>query len=79
MEQKTKTQRTKRGALPIPTVPDWLRSKQKITVQQAAALNAISEDTFRRRYRHLIQQIGPRLQAVPLGDALAIGTPIASD
>jgi hypothetical protein len=35
----------------------------------------ISEDTFRRRYRHLIKKISARRDAVELGDALAIGEP----
>jgi hypothetical protein len=33
----------------------------------------MSEDTFRRRYRHLIVDVSPRRQAVRLSDALAIG------
>jgi hypothetical protein len=39
----------------------------------AAELNDMSEDTFRRRYPHLIMDVSPRRQAVRLGDALAIG------
>ena len=55
--------------------PDWLALKQKIPVKKAAALNDMSEDSFRRHYSHLIKQISPRRDAVELGDALAIGTP----
>jgi transcription initiation factor TFIIIB Brf1 subunit/transcription initiation factor TFIIB len=47
--------------------------RRKISVKEAAKLNGISEDTFRRRYKHLIKQISPRRQAVTLGDVLAIG------
>jgi hypothetical protein len=52
---------------------DELTLRRKITVKEAAELNSLSVDTFRRRYRHLIQQISPRRQAVALGDALSIG------
>jgi len=55
--------------------PDWLALKQKISVKKAAALNDMSEDTFRRRYKHLIREVSPRRDAVELGDALAIGAP----
>ena len=55
--------------------PDWLALKKKISVRQAADLNDISEDTFRRRHSHLIKKISPRRDAVELGDALAIGNP----
>ena len=57
------------------TKPDWLALKQKIPVKKAAALNDMSEDSFRRHYAHLIKKISPRRDAVELGDALAIGTP----
>jgi hypothetical protein len=53
--------------------PDWLKLKKKISVKEAAELNNISEDTFRRRYRHLIKQVSPKRDAVVLGDALACG------
>ena len=54
--------------------PDWLALKKKIPVKEAAALNDVSEDTFRRRYPHLIKKISARRDAVELGDALAVGT-----
>jgi hypothetical protein len=56
---------------------DALALRRKISVREAAALNDMSIDTFRRRYRHLIRQISPRRQAVELGDALAIGNEAA--
>jgi hypothetical protein len=56
-----------------PTAPDWLALRRKISVKEAAELNDVSEDTFRRRYRHLIKKISARRNAVELGDALAIG------
>jgi hypothetical protein len=49
--------------------------RQKISVRQAAKLNNIHEDTFRRRYPHLIKKISERRDAVELGDAIAIGEP----
>jgi hypothetical protein len=53
--------------------PDWLRLRTKISVSEAARLNGVSTDTFKRRYRHLIVKISPRRDVVTLGDALAIG------
>jgi hypothetical protein len=50
-----------------------LELHQKISVKKAAELNNISEDTFRRRHKHLIKPVSPRRDAVELGDALAIG------
>lgn len=54
-------------------MPDWLALRRKISVKEAAELNGISEDTFKRHYRHLIKDVSERRQAVELGDALAIG------
>ena len=47
-----------------------LEKKQRISVRQAAELKNISEDTFRRHYRHLIKQELPGRQSVVLGDVL---------
>jgi hypothetical protein len=55
------------------SVPDWLALRQKVSVKRAAELNDMSEDTFRRRYSHLIKKVSKRRDAVELGDALAIG------
>jgi hypothetical protein len=57
------------------TAPRWLELKRKIPVKEAASLNDMSEDSFRRHYKHLIKKVSPRRDAVELGDALAIGTP----
>ena len=59
----------------IETAPSWLELRRKIAVREAAALNDMSEDTFRRHYSHLIRKMSPRRDAVELGDALAIGEP----
>jgi hypothetical protein len=60
--------------MPDQTTPtDWLNLRRKISVKQAAALNDVSEDSFRRHYRHLIKKISPRRDAVELADALAVG------
>ena len=47
-----------------------LERRKKIGVKQAAALNDVSEDTFRRHYPHVIRKISPRRDAVELGDAI---------
>jgi hypothetical protein len=57
----------------VPDQPNWLALRRKISVKEAADLNNLSEDTFRRHYRHLIKDVSERRQAVELGDALAIG------
>lgn len=51
----------------------WLALRRKISVKEAAELNGISEDTFRRHYRHLIKEVSPRRGTVELGDAIAVG------
>jgi hypothetical protein len=61
------------------TTPDWLALRRKISVKEAAELNDLSEDTFRRHYGHLIKNISPRRQAVELGDALAIGQKVEAE
>jgi hypothetical protein len=53
-----------------------LELRRKISVREAAELNSIHEDTFRKRYRHLIKRISARRHAVELGDAIAIGSKI---
>lgn len=59
--------------------PDWLALKRKVSVAEAARINNISVDTFKRRYRHLIVKVSPRRDAVELRDALAIGQSKDSD
>jgi hypothetical protein len=54
--------------------PD-LALRQKVSVKKAAALNDMSEDTFRRNHGHLIKKVSQRRDAVELGDALAVGDP----
>jgi hypothetical protein len=49
-----------------------LELKRKITTREAAELNGVSEDFFKRHYRHLIRKIGPRRRAVELGDAITL-------
>ena len=44
--------------------------RRKIKVREAAALNDLSEATFRRHYGHLIRKITPRRDAVELCDAI---------
>jgi hypothetical protein len=45
-----------------------MERRRMVPVPQAAEIKAISEDSFRRHFRHLIRQITPRRQAVMLGD-----------
>jgi hypothetical protein len=52
---------------------DWLTLQRKISVKEAAALNDLSEDSFRRHHSHLIMKVSPRRYVVALSDALAIG------
>ena len=47
-----------------------LELKRKITTKQAADLNGVSEDTFKRHYSHLIRKIGQRRNFVELGYAI---------
>jgi hypothetical protein len=47
-----------------------LEKRRKITVKDAAKLKAVSETTFRRKYRHLIEQVSDRRQACTLGKVL---------
>ena len=54
-----------------------LELKRKITTREAAELNGVSEDMFKRHYRHLIRKIGPRRFAVVLGDAIDLPPPQA--
>ena len=52
-----------------------LELKRKITTREAAELNGVSEDMFKRHYRHLIRKIGPRRLAVVLRDAIELPPP----
>jgi hypothetical protein len=54
--------------------PDWLALRKKIRVAEAAKLCDLSEDSFRRHYRHLIHKITPRRDVVTLADALNVGS-----
>jgi len=57
-------------------LPDAIMLRRQISVQQAANLVALHEDTFRKHFGHLIRRVGPRLERCVLGDVLAIGNPI---
>jgi hypothetical protein len=65
------------AAMPTPTKPTIppltaLELRRKISVRQAAELNGISEDTFRRHFWYLIKKITPRRDGVMLSDALEL-------
>ena len=56
-----------------------LELKRKITTKEAAELNGISEDSFKRHFQHLIRKIGPRRRAVELCDAIELPPPQTKD
>jgi DNA-binding CsgD family transcriptional regulator len=62
-----------------PTATDLspLELRRKITVREAAEINGISEQTFRRYHRHLIRKISARRDAVELRHALELPPPAA--
>jgi hypothetical protein len=54
-------------------LPEAVALRRKISVQEAAAMVGVHEDTFRRHFGHLIRRVGPRLDRVTLGEVLEIG------
>ncbi len=44
----------------------------KITLAEAAKINGIHVDTFRRSYPHLLRRVGKRLLMVTLYDAIVL-------
>lgn len=65
------------GMKPNPAAADLplLERRRKIKVSDAAALNDLSEASFRRHYAHLIRKITPRRDVVELGDAITLPPP----
>ena len=63
-----------RPSKPTIPLPEAIVLRRTISVQEAAAMNGLHEDTFRKHFSHLIKRVGPRLDRVTLGDAIAIGT-----
>jgi len=63
----------RRGPYKLPTIfplsPE-LQRHQKIRVEDAARLNAMCPDTFKKFYGHLIRKVSDRVEAVELGDAI---------
>ena len=57
-------------ATPKPADLTPLERRRKIPVAEAAALNSLSELTFRRHHPHLIKKVSARRDAVALGDAI---------
>ena len=68
---------------PNPAVPQSLadlsplEQRRKIKVRDAAALNDLSEASFRRHYPHLIRKITRRRDVVELADAINLPPPKA--
>jgi len=57
----------------LPQLPDSLALRRKIKVKEAAALNGIHEDTYRKHFAETIIHLGDRLDVVELGVALSLG------
>ena len=55
---------------PSPADLSPIERRRKIPVAEAAALNSLSESTFRRYHKHLIRKVSARRDAVALGDAI---------
>ena len=51
--------------------PSWLERERRIPVSEAAHIKGVSEDTFRRHYSHLIEQVSPRRQGVKIKNIIA--------
>jgi hypothetical protein len=47
-----------------------LERRRIISVQQAAEIKNLSEDTFKRHYPHLIKKLSPRRIGCELGEVL---------
>jgi hypothetical protein len=56
-----------------------LELEQNITLDDAAALNAVHPVTFKRAFPHLVRKIGPRRQVVKLRDAINPTPPSQSE
>ena len=63
---------------PKPTDLSPLELRRKIPVREAAEINDISEQTFRKYHRHLIRKISARRDVVELRDALELPPPPAA-
>lgn len=50
--------------------PDWLERERRITVAEAARIKGISEDTFERKYGHLIEQLSERRRGVKIKNVI---------
>ena len=53
--------------------PEWITRQRKVPVSYAAGLKSLSEDTFRKKFPQLIEQISTRRQGVTLGRVLDLG------
>jgi hypothetical protein len=67
------------GKTPFRTTPELLSALERmriIPVPQAAQMNNLSTDTFRRQFAHLIVRLSAKRIGVRLGDALDLAQPI---
>jgi hypothetical protein len=51
-----------------------LELESNVSVPRAASIKGVSEDTFKRHYRHLIRKLSPRRDGVKLRDLLTDAT-----
>jgi hypothetical protein len=66
---------------PIPTSIAGLTPLElarKIPVAEAAAINSVHVETFKKRYRHLLRKIGERRLFVTVHDAIVLPPPDTS-
>ena len=67
---------TKKPALPVSIAGlTPLELARKIPVAEAAAINSIHVETFKKRYRHLLKRIGERRLFVTVHDAIVLPPP----
>jgi hypothetical protein len=74
----SESSKRERGPYKIPSIyplSPQLQLRQKIRVADAARLNSMHEDTFRKEHSALIKKVADRVEVVELGDALSIGKP----
>jgi hypothetical protein len=67
------------GKTPFRTTPELLTALERmriIPVPQAAQMNSLSTDTFRREFSHLIVRLSAKRIGVRLGDALDLAKPL---
>jgi hypothetical protein len=79
MGSQRDTSMTKKPALPTSIAGlTPLELARKIPVAEAAKINSVHVETFKKRYGHLVRKIGQRRLFVTLRDALTLPPPNTS-